>query len=219
MISIVSVRLPTGDTPVATVALDPYILVRRGDTVQSAEDMPAESDAPGGSPWQLRSRWFRSSIPRGGAVCGVHPEKEATVQCAVCLRARAPQHLSYHCSPECFRSSWPQHLEYHRQAQANPSERSGAAAGRARGFVGAEGCSRKGWGVVVVHAPRGCAPRLPAPPPHARPRPLHPTLGPENGYDGVKGSSTTMSTGETWVEVGRSRRGFRGGGSLGGGSE
>lgn len=153
MISIVNVRLPTGDTPVATVTLEPYVLLKRGETVQSAEDMPSEGEPAGASPWQLRSRWFRSSIPRGGAVCSVHPDKEATVQCTVCLRSKVAQHLSYHCSPDCFRSSWPQHQEYHRQAAAN------FAAGQ------------------------------------------------ENGYEsGVKGSSTTMSTGETWVEVGRERR-------------
>lgn len=123
MISIVSVRLPTGDTPVATVTLEPYVLIKRGETVQSAEDMPSEGEPPGASPWQLRSRWFRSSIPRGGAVCSVHPEKEATIQCTVCLRSKVAQHLSYHCGPDCFRSSWPQHQEYHRQAAANPSER------------------------------------------------------------------------------------------------
>ncbi|KIZ06613.1 CCR4-NOT transcription complex subunit6 [Monoraphidium neglectum] len=119
MISIVSVRLPTGDTPVSTVTLEPYVLLKRGETVQSAEDMPSEGDPAGASPWQLRSRWFRSSIPRGGAVCSVHPEKEATIQCTVCLRSKVAQHLSYHCSPECFRSSWAQHQEYHRQAAAN----------------------------------------------------------------------------------------------------
>jgi CCR4-NOT transcription complex subunit 6 len=144
MISIVSVRLPTGDTPVATVALEPYVLIKRGDTVQSAEDLPSEGEPAGASPWQLRSRWYRSSIPRGGAVCSVHPEREAGLQCTVCLRARVAQHLSYHCSPECFRSSWPQHQDYHRQAAANPSEPGAWGGGRGGGGGGNGGGGRRG---------------------------------------------------------------------------
>jgi CCR4-NOT transcription complex subunit 6 len=144
MISIVSVRLPTGDTPVSTVTLEPYVLLKRGETVQSAEDMPSEGDPAGASPWQLRSRWFRSSIPRGGAVCSVHPEKEATIQCTVCLRSKVAQHLSYHCSPECFRSSWAQHQEYHRQAAANFGARHGALGSACAPRARAQGGRR--WG-------------------------------------------------------------------------
>lgn len=116
-VSIVSARLPTGDTPVCNVTLEPYVLIKRGETTVTADDIPEEgSPEPG---LQLRSRWYRSSISRGGAVCSVHPDKEATVQCTVCLRSKVAVHLSYHCTAECFRSSWQQHREYHKQAHAN----------------------------------------------------------------------------------------------------
>ena len=78
------------------VTLEPYVLIKRGDTVISADEIPSEGAADG--LYQLRSRWYRSSIPRGGAICGIHPDREATLQCIVCLRSKVAQHLSYHCS-------------------------------------------------------------------------------------------------------------------------
>jgi CCR4-NOT transcription complex subunit 6 len=116
-VSLVSARLPTGDTPVCSVTLEPYVVIKRGETTVTADDIPEEGSSEPGL--QLRSRWYRSAIPRGGAVCSVHPDQEATVQCAVCLRSKVAVHLSYHCTAECFKRSWPQHLEYHRQAHAN----------------------------------------------------------------------------------------------------
>lgn len=59
----------------------------------------------------------RSNIPSGGAVCSVHPEREASLQCMVCLRCKVPTHLSYHCSVECLRSHWNLHKDYHKQQQ------------------------------------------------------------------------------------------------------
>lgn len=100
------------------------MLIKRGETTVTADDIPEEGSSEPGL--QLRSRWYRSSIPRGGAVCSVHPEKEATVQCAVCLRSKVAVHLSYHCTAECFKRSWAQHLEYHRQAHANGEGCTGA---------------------------------------------------------------------------------------------
>lgn len=117
-VSLVSVRLPTGDTPICNVTLEPYVLIKRGDSTVTADDIPEEGSGEGLI--QLRSRWYRSYIPtRGSAVCSVHPDKEATIQCTVCLRSKVAQHLSYHCSIECFRNNWTQHREYHRQALAN----------------------------------------------------------------------------------------------------
>lgn len=115
--TIQSVRLPTGDCPVVGVVLEPYVLIKRGDTTVTADDVPEEGSGEG--VYQLRTRWFRSSIARGGNVCSVHPDKEATVQCTVCLRSKVAQHLSYHCSPECFKSNWVRHVDYHMQALAN----------------------------------------------------------------------------------------------------
>lgn len=119
MANTVSVSRITGiDTPVCGVTLEPYVLIKRGETTVTADDIPGEGEGGVGQLHFLRSRWFRSSI-RGGAVCSVHPDKEATIQCTLCLRAKCPMHLSYHCSAECFRNSWNQHKEYHRQAHIN----------------------------------------------------------------------------------------------------
>jgi CCR4-NOT transcription complex subunit 6 len=150
-VSIVSARLPTGDTPVCSVTLEPYVLIKRGETTVTADDIPEEGASEPGL--QLRSRWYRSSIPRGGAVCSVHPEKEATVQCAVCLRSKVAVHLSYHCTAECFKRSWPQHLEYHRQAHANGEQQQQRA-----GCQAAAGCCRqRSQALFCVQLGRLCA--------------------------------------------------------------
>lgn len=115
-----SVRLPTGDTPICGVTLEPYVLIKRGDVNIPAEDLPDEGQSDG--PLQLRSRWFRSTITQGKAYCSVHPNKEAAVQCTVCLWSKVAQHLSYHCSADCFRSHWHLHRDYHKQAAANGTE-------------------------------------------------------------------------------------------------
>jgi CCR4-NOT transcription complex subunit 6 len=124
-VSMVSVRIPTGDTPFTDVTLEPYVLVKRGETTVTADDIPEEGSGEGGA-IQLRSRWYRSCIPtRGAAQCSVHPDKEAVLQCTICLRCKVAQHLSYHCAVECFRNSWHQHKEHHRQAIANGGARGG----------------------------------------------------------------------------------------------
>lgn len=115
--SIVSAKLPTGDTPICGVTLEPYVLIKRGDSTVTADEVPEEGSGEG--LYQLKSRWYRSTIPRGGAVCSVHPDKEASVQCVICTRSKVPQHLSYHCSCECFKSHWNVHRENHRLGYSN----------------------------------------------------------------------------------------------------
>lgn len=115
-VQVLSVKLPTGDGVYCGVTLEPYVLIKRGEAVLAGDDVPEEG-APEG-PVQLRSRWYRSTIPRGGAVCSIHPEREAGVQCLVCVRIRVPQHLGYHCSVDCLRQHWPLHKDYHKN-QAN----------------------------------------------------------------------------------------------------
>ena len=114
---LVSVRLPTGDGVYHGVTLEPYVLVKRGEATLNAEELPEEG-APEGQ-FQIRARWYRSTLPHGGAVCSVHPDKEASLQCVVCIKCRVPTHLSYHCSVECLKSHWHLHREYHKQPQAN----------------------------------------------------------------------------------------------------
>lgn len=120
--AIVSVKLTSGDTPICGVTLEPYIVVRKSDGAGActADDVPEEGVSDGA--YQLRSRWYRSTITRGNAVCNVHPEKEAAVQCMVCLRSRVPQHLSYHCTAECLKNHWHLHKEHHLQSPSNGQE-------------------------------------------------------------------------------------------------
>ena len=114
-----SLRLPTYEGVFVGVCIEPYVVVKRGDGVQISLDEVPEEGAQEGVPYQLRSRWYRSTIPRGGAVCSVHPDREAGLQCTICLRLKVPQHLSYHCSVDCLKSHWHLHKEYHKQFQAN----------------------------------------------------------------------------------------------------
>lgn len=118
-LAIVSAKLPTGDGVYCGVTLEPYVIIKRGEQTLQLEDVPEEGSSEGN--YQLRMRWYRSTIPRGGAVCSVHPEREASLQCMVCLRYRVAQHLSYHCSVDCLKSHWHLHKDYHKQqaSQAN----------------------------------------------------------------------------------------------------
>lgn len=169
--AIISARLPTGDTPIVGVCLQPYVLIKRGDATVTADDVPEEGSGEG--QYQLRSRWYRSTLTRGGAVCAIHPDKEATIQCVVCLKTRTPQHLSYHCTPECLKSSWQSHIDYHKQSHAN----------------GGASCSTDQLSPLHQqgHLPNGASV----------------TAGGENGHDAAyfKSSSAMYSNGETWVEV------------------
>lgn len=137
MLKIQSCSLPTGDAVYCGVTLEPYCVVRKGDQVVSLEEAPEEGSAADGV-YQLRMRWYRSVIPRGGVVCSVHPEREASLQCLVCLRSRVAQHLSYHCSVECLKSHWHLHKDYHKQHQGSMTN---GGEGK-RGMVKEEGPGR-----------------------------------------------------------------------------
>ncbi|KAF5836569.1 phosphatase family [Dunaliella salina] len=120
-ISVSKCLLPTADGVVCGVQIEPFGAVRRLDTGQSVSLEDAENTLLEGNsdaPFQLRMRWYRSTYPRGGAVCSVHPEKEASLQCLVCLRCKVPTHLSYHCSVDCLKSHWNLHKDYHKQQPA-----------------------------------------------------------------------------------------------------
>eukprot|EP00798_Chlamydomonas_sp_ICE-L_P010483 gene10483-8447_t len=112
-------KLPTGDGVYCGVSVEPYVLVKRGEATVTYDDVPEEGSPDG--LYQLRSRWYRSTIPRGGAICSIHPDREAGLQCNACLRTRVAQHLSYHCTAECLKTHWHQHKEYHKQALLNGS--------------------------------------------------------------------------------------------------
>jgi hypothetical protein len=104
-----------GSTIVQGVTVEPYVVVRRGDSTAtcSAEDVP--EDGTGDSRYSLRFRWYRSVVNRGGSVCWVHNDREATLQCVLCLRAKAEVRKSFHCSTDCLRRHWGLHKELHGQ--------------------------------------------------------------------------------------------------------
>ncbi len=104
-------------TIVQNVTVEPYVVVRRADSTAtcSAEDVPEEGT--GDSRYSLRFRWYRSVVNRGGSVCWVHGDREATLQCVLCLRAKAEVRKSFHCSTDCLRRHWSLHKELH---GANP---------------------------------------------------------------------------------------------------
>jgi CCR4-NOT transcription complex subunit 6 len=110
--TIVSAKLACGETALCGVALEPYVVLKKNDGVQITADEGYEEGTSDGN-FQLRSRWYRSTINRGANYCSVHHE------CMICLRGKCPVHLSYHCSPECLKASWHLHKDYHRQAHAN----------------------------------------------------------------------------------------------------
>jgi len=65
--------------------------------------------------------WVRSGIPfvlmtrYKMFLLQIHPDREATVQCILCLRSRAEIRKSFHCTPECLQQHWPQHRQLHEQ--------------------------------------------------------------------------------------------------------
>jgi hypothetical protein len=72
-------RLQTGETPVCGVTLKPFIAVKRENNVTlTGDEVPEEGQ--GDSRFSLRVRWYRSVVNRGGAVCYVHPDREAVLQ-------------------------------------------------------------------------------------------------------------------------------------------
>ncbi|KAL4441485.1 hypothetical protein ABPG77_001989 [Micractinium sp. CCAP 211/92] len=116
-IHVLSARLQS-ETPVSTVALEPYVLCRRADgTTVSAEEVPAEGHTD--SRFSVKCRWYRSVVTKGGQYCWVHPEKEAAIQCILCLRCKVDIKKSYHCSAECLREHWAFHRDFHQQSREN----------------------------------------------------------------------------------------------------
>jgi CCR4-NOT transcription complex subunit 6 len=50
----------------------------------------------------------------------VHPEKEAAIQCILCLRCKVDTKKSYHCSTECLKEHWAFHKDFHTQETGAP---------------------------------------------------------------------------------------------------
>ncbi len=107
--------------------LEPYVLVRKADNTTASTDIPEEGSSD--TRFSLRSRWYRSVVNRVGAVCWVHPEKEATIQCILCLRCKADIRKSYHCSKECLGEHWTFHRDFHQITKAHGTPATAVLAG------------------------------------------------------------------------------------------
>lgn len=119
--TIVSVKLACGETALCGVTLEPYVILKKSDGSQITADETFEEGTSDGT-YQLRSRWYRGTINRGASYCSIHHDREATVQCLICLRGKCPAHLSFHCTPDCLKSHWSLHKDYHRQVHTNGND-------------------------------------------------------------------------------------------------
>ncbi len=92
-LTINSARIPSGETPVQGVPLEPYVLVRRSDNSScNAEEVPEEGS--GDARFSLRFRWYRSVVNRGGAVCFFHQVRGRGGIARSAARARGLETLS-----------------------------------------------------------------------------------------------------------------------------
>ncbi|GMH46198.1 hypothetical protein BSKO_14166, partial [Bryopsis sp. KO-2023] len=110
-------RIPTGDQPICGVVLEPYVVFQEQGTqapvTTSIPDDDDSDDAGTLGRFRLRSRWFRQTQGRNTALCSIHPNKDASIQCVLCLKARVPQNLSYHCNGDCLQDHWHLHRAFH----------------------------------------------------------------------------------------------------------
>ena len=94
-LTITTAKIPSGDSPVCGVALEPYVVVRRGDQNVDAKDCAEEGS--GDARFSLRFRWYRSTVNKGGAVCFFH-------QVGKCNRLKITSRQQLVCPPLSFRS-------------------------------------------------------------------------------------------------------------------
>ncbi|CAI5488094.1 unnamed protein product [Closterium sp. Naga37s-1] len=146
MLSVLRVHLPS-DIPIAGCELCPYVLLRKPDGTITTEDIPETNPIDG---YYIRCRWYRVQSDKRVAVCSVHGNEPATLQCLGCVKAKLPIARSYHCSPLCFQAAWPRHRALHSRGLGGSTHGSsdgtlpgemtsgGAAVGGAGGVGGAQ---------------------------------------------------------------------------------
>ncbi|CAI7778394.1 unnamed protein product, partial [Closterium sp. NIES-53] len=146
MLSVLRVHLPS-DIPIAGCELCPYVLLRKPDGTITTEDIPDTNPIDG---YYIRCRWYRVQSDKRVAVCSVHGNEPATLQCLGCVKAKLPIARSYHCSPLCFQAAWPRHRALHSRGLGGSTHGSsdgtlpgemnpgGAAGGGAGGVGGAQ---------------------------------------------------------------------------------
>lgn len=119
-LQVLSCRIPSGDNPHCGVTLEPYVVVKRSSDSGGLPSQVNAADLPGegtDARFYVRSRWYRSVLSRGGSVCCIHPDREATIQCLLCLRCKVDSRRSFHCSTDCLKQHWGFHKELHEQVR------------------------------------------------------------------------------------------------------
>ena len=79
------------------------------------------------------------SLTPHSQVCWAHPEKEAAIQCILCLRCKADVKKSYHCSADCLREHWHFHKDFHTSGMMPRAADSAGAGGNANNTNGGGG--------------------------------------------------------------------------------
>ncbi|KAL3623796.1 Carbon catabolite repressor protein 4 1 [Castilleja foliolosa] len=118
MLSLLRVHLPS-DIPIVGCELTPYVLLKRPNKSPTTEDVTELNPVDG---CFLRYKWYRVQSDRNVAVCSIHPTKQATVQCLLCVKAKISISKSYHCTSKCFLGTWKQHRVLHDRATSALNE-------------------------------------------------------------------------------------------------
>ncbi len=212
-LTINSARIPSGETPVQGVPLEPYVLVRRSDNSScNAEEVPEEGS--GDARFSLRFRWYRSVVNRGGAVCFFHQvrgrgaaRRAARAWGLETLSARAPgagprgDNPVHSVPAQQGRDAQELHV-LHRLPAPPLGGAQGAARKRCAAGPRAWCFCRPAWS----HAAGGLRRRRTAEQPGRASAVGHgPLPKNENGFTSdtsLKASHTFSNGGETWIEVG-----------------
>ena len=85
----------------------------------------------------------------------MHPERDAAIQCILCLRCKADTKRSYHCSPDCLREHWAFHTDFHTQSRSSDNSMGSAATNGYGSSMGHSGYSYSNSGEAWIEVGRG----------------------------------------------------------------
>eukprot|EP00891_Asterochloris_glomerata_P003815 jgi/Astpho2/3815/fgenesh1_pm.00062_%23_7_t len=119
--------------------------MRRGETQHGSAALEGASSQR----YQLRFRWYRG-ISRAAQVCWCHPDRDARIQCILCLRGRCDIRKSFHCSNECFRQHWQTHKELHEARRLNGPFENGYVADLLRSNTSNSSNAGEAWSEICT---------------------------------------------------------------------
>jgi hypothetical protein len=110
------------------------------------------------------------ALPPRAQLCWAHPEREARIQCILCLRSKVDIKKSYHCSADCLREHWAFHRDFHTQGRpgSEPPPRRLSTCSLRRCWDPRHGSASAASGQGAAHARRAPPPRQAPPPTRAR---------------------------------------------------